>query len=258
MVYSDGSAGDFDYGNIGTRTYSSFRKADPRIAALITEALGFGETLLNVGAGAGSFEPNDRSVTAVEPSASIRAQRPNHLPEAIDAVSEDLPFPDKSFDASLTTFSVHQWTDLTAGLREMLRVTRDRIVILTCDPARLNAFWLTEYAPEVIAAEARRYPEVDRIVDTLGMHCKVISLPIPNDCVDGFNEAYFGRPELLLNSNARQACSAWGFVSNEAIERFERDLSNDLQSGVWDARWGHLRTQPELEGSLRLIIGHLS
>jgi len=150
MRHQDGSAGDANYGAIGTG-YARFRQPDPRIAAFIHQALGTAETVLNVGAGAGSYEPTDRSVTAVEPSASMRAQRPPHLPAAIDAAAERLPFPDRSFDAAMATFTIHQWADLGKGLAELRRVTRGPIALLTCDPALLDRFWLNAYAPEVIA-----------------------------------------------------------------------------------------------------------
>jgi len=149
----DGSAGDVDYGAIG-RGYSSYRLPDSRIQAHIERALGPAQTVLNVGAGAGSYEPTDRSVTAVEPSAAMRAQRPPHLSPAIDAVAEHLPFADQQFDASMATFTVHQWADLARGLAEMRRVTRGPVVILTCDPTLVQHFWLNDYAPEVLAAEA--------------------------------------------------------------------------------------------------------
>jgi SAM-dependent methyltransferase len=151
----DGSAGDADYGQVGG-LYSQYRRPDPRIAARIVDALGDARTVLNVGAGAGSYEAVDREVTPVEPSASMRAQRPAHLAPAIDATAENLPFADASFDAAMTTFSVHQWSDLRAGLREMRRVTRGPIVFLTGDPDLLRRFWLNDYAPEVLDTEARR------------------------------------------------------------------------------------------------------
>src|SRR5690606_25405256 len=132
MRTTDGSAGDADYATIGAG-YTDYRRPDPRIADAILAALGDARTVLNVGAGAGSYEPTTLDVTAVEPSASMRAQRPAHLPAAIDATAENLPFADDTFDASMTTFSVHQWTDLRAGLREMRRVTRGPVVILTCE-----------------------------------------------------------------------------------------------------------------------------
>ncbi len=248
----DGSAGDADYGAIGV-SYTRYRRPDARIAARISQALGTARTVLNVGAGAGSYEPADRQVTAVEPSASMRAQRPAGLAVAVDAVAEELPFADGSFDAAMTTFSVHQWGDLRAGLREVRRVTRGPVVILTCDPRRLQRFWLTGYAPEVIEAEARRYPSVEALADGLGGPVGVTVVPVPLDCTDGFNEAYYGRPEALLDPAARLSCSAWSFVSAAVHDRFARDLGRDLADGSWDDRHGQLRTQPAFDGSLVLV-----
>ena len=249
----DGSAGDADYGVIGT-SYTRYRRPDPRIAARISQALGAARTVLNVGAGAGSYEPADRQVTPVEPSASMRAQRPPGLATAVDAVAEDLPFPDDAFDAAMTTFSVHQWGDLRAGLREVRRVTRGPVVIMTGDPERLRRFWLTEYAPEVIDTEARRYPAIEALADGLGGPVATSVVPVPLDCTDGFNEAYYGRPEGLLDPGARQSCSAWSFVGADVHERFTQDLTRDLADGTWDNRYGHLRTLPAFDGSLVLVI----
>jgi SAM-dependent methyltransferase len=251
--FTDGSAGDADYGSIG-HGYASFREPEPAIAALIARALGDARHVLNVGAGAGSYEPVDRTVTAVEPSAAMRAQRPAHLSRAIDATAQALPFADGSFDTAMTTFSVHQWPDLEAGLKEMRRVTRGPVVVMSCDPAALDGFWLAEYAPEVIATEARRYPTIAAIAAGLGGRSDVIDVPIPLHCRDGFNEAYYGRPQMLLDPAARQACSAWSFVAHGAVARFEAALRADLASGAWDARHGALRTLPQFSGSLRLIV----
>jgi SAM-dependent methyltransferase len=250
--FGDGSAGDADYAAIGT-SYSDYRRPDPRIAARIGRALGPARTVLNVGAGAGSYEPADREVTAVEPSASMRAQRPPGLAPAVDATAEDLPFADRSFDAAMTTFSVHQWSDLGAGLREVRRVTRGPVIVLTCDPDLLTRFWLTEYAPEVIETEARRYPSIAALADGLGGSVAADTVPIPLDCTDGFNEAYYGRPEALLDPGARLACSAWSFVGAEVHDRFARDLGGDLDRGAWDHRHGQLRSQPSFDGSLILV-----
>lgn len=201
--HHDGSAGDANYGMIGT-DYTSYRQPDPEIAAFIAQALGDARSVLNVGAGAGSYEPLEREVTAVEPSASMRAQRPSHLQPAVDAVADRLPFADKSFDASMATFTVHQWPDLRAGLREMRRLTRGPVVVLSCDPSLLDRFWLHVYAPEVIATEARRYPSMQAIREGLGDNgVEVVSVPIPLGCTDGFSEAYYGRPERLLDPGAR-------------------------------------------------------
>jgi hypothetical protein len=248
----DGSAGDADYGTIGAG-YPVFRRPEPRIAAMIERALSGARTVLNVGAGTGSYESGAFAVTAVEPSASMRAQRPGHLPPAIDAVAEHLPFDDDSFDAAMTTFSIHQWSDLKAGLLEMRRVTTGPIVVLTCDPARVPDFWLYRYAPLVLETEARRYPGIREITDTLGGRAEVETVPIPADCVDGFNEAYYARPEMLLDPAARQACSAWSFVDADLRDQYAHRLRRDLASGAWDQRYGHLRTQPHLLGSLVLI-----
>lgn len=252
--HQDGSAGDANYGVIG-RNYTGYRQPEPEIAAFINAALGDARTVLNVGAGAGSYEPTDRQVTAVEPSASMRAQRPSHLPQAVDAVAESLPFADSSFDAAMATFSVHQWQDLGQGLSEMRRVTRGPVAILSCDPDALDRFWLNDYAPEAIAVEARRYPSMSAIATALGGDVDIIAVPIPLGCVDGFGEAYYGRPERLLEPGARLANSAWSFVDPSVGDRFVADLSRDLADGTWDRRHGHLRTQRHFEGSLRLIVG---
>ena len=251
--HQDGSAGDANYGVIGTG-YTCYRQPDPHIAEFIRKALGDAATVLNVGAGAGSYEPVDRDITAVEPSASMRAQRPAHLPMAIDATAESLPFPDKAFDAAMATFTVHQWSNLERGLGEMRRVTRGPVLILSCDPDLLERSWLHAYAPEMIAVEARRYPSMAAIVEGLGGNAEVKPVPIPLNCVDGFGEAYYGRPERMLDPGARLANSAWSFVDPSVGERFVTELGRDLADGSWDRRYGALRTQPFFEGSLRLVI----
>jgi SAM-dependent methyltransferase len=249
----DGSAGDADYGQIGGR-YARFRQPDPRIAQQLHAALGSARTVLNVGAGAGSYEPTDRLVTAVEPSATMRAQRPGGRPVAIDARAEALPFGDSTFDAAMTTFSVHQWSDVGRGLGELRRVARGPVAVLTGDPRRLDRFWLQQYAPEVIEVEARRYPPLDVLAEGLGATVVTAVVPVPLDCRDGFNEAYYGRPDALLDPRARQACSAWSFVDQAVHRRFADRLRGDLESGEWDRRYGHLRTQATFEGSLVLMV----
>ena len=248
----DGSAGDADYGVIGSG-YSGYRRPDPRIAAAVAGALGGARTVVNVGAGAGSYEPAGVVVTAVEPSAVMRGQRPAGLPAAVDATAEHLPFPDGHFDAAMTTFSVHQWSDTAAGLREMRRVTRGPVVVVTCDPDLVRDFWLYEYAPLVLDTEARRYPAVGAITAALGGEATVTPVPIPADCTDGFNEAYYARPEMLLDPGARQACSAWSFVPDEVRGQYADRLRRALESGAWDERHGALRNRPHYDGSLVLV-----
>ncbi|WJY01126.1 class I SAM-dependent methyltransferase [Curtobacterium sp. 458] len=249
---SDGSAGDADYAVIG-QEYRRWRRPEPSFARAITKALGDARTVLNVGAGAGSYEPTDREVTAVEPSAAMRAQRPDTLATAIDATAEDLPFADDTFDAAMTTFSVHQWGDLERGLAEVRRVTRGPVVVLTCDPDRVQDYWLAEYAPEVMATEARRYPALDRIAAALGGEVETTRLPIPFTCVDGFSEAYYARPERLLDPGARLANSAWSFVDEVTARRSVAALRDALDSGEWDRRHGSLRVRPSYDGSLVLL-----
>ena len=250
---TDGSAGDADYAAIGGG-YARYRRPEPAFEAAVAAALGDARTVLNVGAGAGSYEPRDRDVTAVEPSATMRAQRPGTLPPAVDATAEALPFADGTFDAAMTTFSVHQWSDLEGGLRELRRVATGPVVVMTCDPALLDRFWLHEYAPEVIATEAGRYPGIDRVAAGLGGTVDVVPLPVPLGCVDRFGEAYYGRPEGLLDVGARRANSAWSFVGPEVTDRFVARLGADLASGEWDRRHGHLRTQETFDGSLVLVV----
>ncbi|WP_026119016.1 class I SAM-dependent methyltransferase [Nocardiopsis ganjiahuensis] len=248
-----GSAGDTGQGAIA-RAYADHRQPEPRIAELVHAALGGARTVLNVGAGAGSYEPTDRAVTAVEPSASMRARRPGHLPPAVDATAESLPFADGSFDAAMTTFSVHQWSDPGRGLAEVRRVTTGPVAVLTRDPGLVRDFWLYEYCPKVLDTEARRHPALSALAEGLGGDTAVTRVPIPLECSDSFNEAYYGRPEVLLDRSVRQACSSWSFVDEPEHDRFQEQLSRDLADGSWDARYGGLRGLPEWEGSLVLLV----
>jgi SAM-dependent methyltransferase len=248
-------AGDFDYDARG-HSYAQQRRTDPRIAALVHQALGPARTVLNIGAGAGSYEPTDRYVLAIEPSATMRAQRPAHLTPAIHGVAESLPLDDQSVDASMAMVTVHQWPDLQKGLRELCRVTRGHIVVLTFDGDALDRFWLADYVPELIAAERRRYPAMDLLRELLGIKTEVQVVPVPMDCVDGFTEAFYARPERFLDPAVRRSQSAWGFVEDKVQERFVKALGDDLQSGAWEERYGKWRRQPFFEGSLRLVVSH--
>ncbi|MEU8821223.1 class I SAM-dependent methyltransferase [Actinoplanes sp. NPDC048796] len=248
-------SGDVDYETRGSG-YALQRRPDPRIAATLHAALGDARTVLNVGAGAGSYEPTDRYVAAVEPSARMRAQRPPSAVPALDAVAENLPFDDGAFDAVMATVTVHQWPDPARGLAELRRVARGPVLVLTFDAAALDRFWLAAYVPELIAAERRRFPAVDVIADAIGPRSEVREVPVPIDCTDGFTEAFYARPSEFLDPRVRAAQSAWGFVDEAATTRAVESLRADLESGAWDERYGHLRTQPRFEGSLRLIVGH--
>jgi len=248
-------AGDFDYEAAGSG-YAEVRRPEPRFAAAVRRALGEARTLVNVGAGAGSYEPADMEVTPVEPSAGMRSQRPPWLAPAVDATAEDLPFPDGAFDAALASVTIHQWRDLGRGLAEVRRVTKGPVVILTFDPVALHRFWLTEYAPDVMAHECGRMPPLGPVVDALGGSSTIEELPIPSDCSDGFAEAFFGRPEALLVERVRRAQSAWGFVGRAAEQRAVDRLARALDTGEWDAAHGGLRSADEYHGALRLVTAH--
>jgi len=188
----------------------------------------------------------------------MRAQRPPNLAPAIHGIAEALPLDDQSVDASMATVTIHQWSDWRKGVGEMKRVTRGPIAILTFDGDALDRFWLADYCPEVIAAELKRYPAINAICEALGGETVVKSVPIAIDCVDGFTEAFYARPELMLETTVRRAQSAWGFVEDGVEERFAKRLSDDLKSGAWDHKYGHLRSEPFFDGSLRLIVSQAS
>jgi hypothetical protein len=254
-VMRDEPAGDVNYDETPV-DYAAIRRPEPRFAEAIRRALGDARSVINVGAGAGSYEPTDRAVTPVEPSAAMRAQRPAHLAPAVDAAAENLPFDDQTFDAAMATVTVHQWKDLDRGLGEVRRVTRGPVVIMTFDPLSLREFWLTTYAPEMMSHEHGRMPSILRIADQLGGDVHIGQLPIPSTCRDGFVEAFFSRPEALLDSRVRQAQSAWSLVSEAEQLASVGRLQAALGDGSWDEAFGHWRTAPEYPGSLRLIVSH--
>ncbi|MBP3039156.1 class I SAM-dependent methyltransferase [Bacillaceae bacterium Marseille-Q3522] len=244
----------FNYDKHGQH-YSHYRRTDPRIAKYVYEALADAQTILNVGAGSGSYEPENKYVMAVEPSAAMRSQRQKMgKAPAIIGTAEKLPFDDEAFDASMAMVTVHHWRDLPKGLRELRRVTRNQVVIMTFDPNALELFWNARYFSELIEVEKARYPEIAFITKTLGGNCEVRSIPIPFDCVDGFQEAFLGRPEAFLNKEIRKSQSAWGFLSEDTERRLVTRLASDLESGKWDQEYGEYRQKAFFSGSLRLII----
>jgi hypothetical protein len=248
-------AGDTDYEQL-VGGYATIRQPDARIEAMVHAGLGDARTVLNVGAGAGSYEPLDRHVVAVEPSAAMRAQRPRHLAPAIDATAETLPFDDDAFDAAMAMITVHQWPDPWAGLANLRRVARGPVVVLSFDGWALEGFWLHDYCPEVLEVDRGRYPDLDRMAEAIGPRTEVEVVPVPLDCADGFAEAFYGRPERLLDPSVRAAQSGWARLEPGMEEQMVEQLTADLASGAWDERYGHLRTQPTFESSLRLLVGH--
>jgi SAM-dependent methyltransferase len=241
-----------DYDQHG-RTYTRHRRPDPRIAARIDSALGDSRTVLNVGAGTGSYEPVDRWVLAVEPSAVMRAQRPAHLAPAIDARAEALPLDDDAVDAAMACVTIHHWQPPAAGLAEMRRVARGPVVVFTFDLASLPA-WQLDYLAEGLEAEHPRFPTVEAVTAALGGRTRIESIPTPGDCEDGFFEAFWRRPEALLDPEVRASQSMWALLPPGLEERIVGRLSADLASGAWDERHGHLRSQETFDGALRLVI----
>ncbi len=238
--------------------YSAIRQPDPRIAARIEAALGDARTVLNVGAGTGSYEPDDRQVTAVEPSAEMIAQRPPGSAPVAQASAEALPFDDESFDAAMAIISVHHWADHRAGLAEMARVARQRVVILTFDPAPLSELWLVrDYFPRTLEIHGDAMPPIAELAAALP-NATVDVVPVPRLCRDGFFCGLWDRPEMHLDPNVRRASSVWHLMAPEETERGLEALRADLESGAWDGRYGHLRTAPELDVGLRLVIAELS
>jgi hypothetical protein len=217
------------YDTIGT-TYTATRRTEPRIAAQIWAAIGSARTVLNVGAGTGSYEPPDRQVLAVEPSSVMRSQRPPDAAPCLAATAERLPFEDNAFDAAMAIATVHHWQYPIAGLREMRRVAR-RVVVLTYDFSGLSQFWLTrDYLPELQDLLVSR-PSLSEQARAIG--ARIESVYIPWDCVDGFFEAYWRRPEAYLNEEVRHGISTWAKLGPEVEQRAVRSLLGDLASGRW-------------------------
>ncbi len=243
----------YDYDN-RDEEYSLVRRADPGIEKYVRTGLRDMETILNIGAGTGSYEPDDRYVIAVEPSEKMRVKRleSGKVP-AINAGAESLPFSDKSFDASLAVLTIHHWPDLEKGLREVRRVTKRRIVILTYDPAKLHLFWNVEYFPMVVEAEKKRYPALSVIETVFGIRPEITNIKIPFDCTDGFQEAFYGRPEEFLKKEIRGGQSAWGFIPDELESKYVENLRNELLNGEWDRKYGFHRKMKEFEGALRMM-----
>jgi SAM-dependent methyltransferase len=240
------------YNRMGVN-YSDFRRPDPRIEAAIWGALGDARSVVNVGAGAGSYEPRDREVVAVEPSPVMIAQRPADAAPAREGVAESLPLDDKSVDAAMGVLTIHHWSDVDAGLAEMRRVARRRIVLLTLDPDAIEEVWiLKDYFPEAGVLDHEVMPSTAELRAKLP-GASIETLPGPRRCLDGFSIALWDRPELVLDPDVRRAASIWHRMPAEATERGLERLRTELESGLWDEKYGHLRDRAELDIGLRLV-----
>jgi SAM-dependent methyltransferase len=244
------------YDRIGTN-YRQIRQPDPRFAAAIWDALGDARSVVNVGAGTGSYEPPDREVTAVEPSEVMIAQRAPGSAPAVRAVAEDLPFADDSFDAAMAIITIHHWTDVDRGLAEMVRVARRRVVVLTFDPRDWGDGWIVrDYLPEIMDDGASWKPSIAAVLAALP-GATIQPLLAPNDCTDRMFATLWARPEQYLDPEVRTATSVWDQLPAEVSTRALDALRRDLESGAWDERNGYLRTTPELDVGLRLVRAEL-
>ena len=238
------------YDRLG-RSYATTRREDPRIAAAIQAALGDARRVVNVGAGAGAYEPRDREVVAVEPSPVMIAQRPAGAAPVVQASAEQLPFADGEFDVAMAILTVHHWSDLEAGICELERVA-GRIVILSWDQKTTGRFWLVrDYLPEVAAYDSRS-PTTHRLLELLGGG-EVTPVPVPHDCADGFLAAWWRRPEAYLDPEVRAGISSLSLLEGR-LDLGLRRLARDLSSGRWHERYAHLLELEELDAGYRLIV----
>lgn len=237
------------YDRIGL-SYARYRQPDPRIAARLHAALGDVASVVNVGAGSGSYEPEDRSVLAIEPSLSMIAQRRSRAP-VVAASAMRLPLRDRSFDAAMAILTMHHWPDRAAGLAELARVARERVVILTFDPAA-TSFWLvTDYFPDILDLDRETMPRLDELrFDDAAVEVRPV--PIPHDCLDGFLGAYWRRPAAYLDAGARSAISSFALIPD--VDRGLDRLARDLDDGTWQRRYGDLLQRDALDLGYRLVI----
>jgi SAM-dependent methyltransferase len=237
--------------------YSDVRRADPRIAAVIWDALGDAQSVVNVGAGTGSYEPADRRVVAVEPSPVMIAQRPPGAAPPIQGVAEDLPLADRSVDAAMGVFTMQHWQDVDRGLAEVGRVARRRVVFLTLDVEVAARAWLVrDYAPEIIEHDRDAFPSIERLA-SIFPGLRVDAVPIPGDCTDGFCIGLWNRPEAHLDPRVRAGSSIWHQLPEPTVEGAVEKLRTDLECGEWDRRYGHLREQASLDVGVRVVSAEL-
>ncbi|MEM8824247.1 MAG: class I SAM-dependent methyltransferase [Pseudomonadota bacterium] len=237
------------YDTIGV-DYAERRRPDPRIAATIHAALGENRSVLNVGAGTGSYEPAGPLITAVEPSAQMIRQRPVAPARVVQAYAEDLPFDDGTFDAAMAVLTVHHWADKAKGMAELRRVTRGRIAILTYDPA-FRDFWLLDYFPNLATLDDDCMPPMTAYSDWLGP-VEISPIPVPHDCTDGFLAAYWRRPKAYLDPRIRAAMSSFWRIGD--IKPGLDLLEHDIDSGVWTDRYGRLLDLDSLDCGYRLVV----
>jgi SAM-dependent methyltransferase len=241
------------YDTIGTG-YAAVRRRDPRIYARVVEALEGCRTVLDVGAGTGSYEPEDRWVLGVEPSLEMIRQRAPNAAPCMQGFAEHLPFGDGAVDAVTAFLTIHHWSDLERGLSEAARVARRRVVILTWLPSFARALWFTDaYLPEAAALDEPRFPTLEGLERFLGP-LSATPVPVPHDCVDGFFGAYWKRPAAYLDPAVRAGISVLHQVDPASLARALAALARDLRSGAWAERFAGLLDLDELDLGYRLVV----
>jgi len=243
------------YDTIG-HGYSQTRREDPRFRAQIHAAIGNARTVVNVGAGTGAYEPADRHVIAIEPSDVMAAQRSRDLAPAIRASASSIPLRDRSVDAAMAILSVHHWDEeCEQGVRELRRVARGAVVILTYDATISGAMWLmANYLPEVAALDLKIFPPPGQLAEWLGGEVRIDSIPIPRDTSDWMLGSFWAHPERVLDANARAATSGFARMAANVVDRVVADVARDLASGLWDEHNGRLRSLDALDVGLRLVV----
>lgn len=240
------------YDRIGA-TYRSTRRPDPRIASQVHAALTTMDTVVNVGAGSGSYEPA-QTVVAVEPSMVMIAQRPAGSAPCVQALAEAIPLRDKCVDAAMALLTVHHWSDVATGIRQLRRVARRRIVVLTWDQSVIQNFWLLrEYLPDAARINEELYVPLARLVELLG-GAHVQTVPVPHDCTDGFGAAYWRRPHAYLDPTVRAGISMLAYARPGSLAEGLGRLAADLRSGQWQQRHSELLDQHELDAGYRLLV----
>lgn len=236
--------------------YGLQRRPDPRIRTLIDNALGDATTVVNVGAGTGSYEPVDRGVLAVEPSVTMLAQRPPGAAPAVRARAEAIPLADKAVDVGLAVLTVHHWADAAAGLDELVRVSRHQVV-LTWDPVTMSRFWLIEeYLPEIGRREAGA-TTLGAVTARLARHHREVEVrpvPVPADCTDSFLAAHWRRPHAYLDPAVRAAASGIAGLPPGVVGPAMQRLTDDLAGGGWQRRHHDLLGRASLDLGYRLVI----
>ncbi|WP_027005610.1 class I SAM-dependent methyltransferase [Conexibacter woesei] len=236
--------------------YARHRQPDPGFAAAIEAALGDARTVVNVGAGAGSYEPAGRHVVAIEPSDVMAAQRPASLAPAIRATAGRLPLRDASVDAAMAVLTLHHWDhEQEQGIRELRRVARGPVVLLTIDPRVSGATWMVaDYLPEVAALDDEIFPLPEVLADWLGGAVAIDVLEVPRDTPDHTLLSFWAHPERVLDAEARAATSGFARMQPAIVDRCVAAVGRDLASGAWDARHGHLRDLDAYDAGLRLVV----